>query len=160
MFVPVPQQHRNTYGGTAYWIPLFSVWQKNKARIVFDAAAQTDGVCLNDHLLQGPDRNNSLRGVLLRFRRYPYAAKADIENMFHRFGIPDNQSTYVRFFWFRDNNPNKEIIEYWSKVHLMGKTSSPAIANLGVRYAARKEPPKDGQTWLQEDDILDPDLSN
>ena len=46
----------------AYWIPLFSVWQKGKSRIVFDARAPTQDVCLNDKLLQGPDRNNSLRG--------------------------------------------------------------------------------------------------
>ena len=156
-FAPVPSRHRYITTGKAYWIPLFSVWQKGKARIVFDAKAQTNGICLNDHLLQGPDRNNSLRGVLMRFCREPYALIADIENMFHQFTVPEEQATYMRFFWFRDNDPNKEIIEYWSNVHLMGETSSPAIANLGVRYAARKEPPTDGHQWLKEDDILNPD---
>ena len=38
----------------------------------------------------------------------------------------------------------------------MGNTSSPAIANLGVRYAARKDPPANGRQWLIEDDLLDP----
>ena len=159
-FVPVPYKDRENHNGRAYWIPLFSVWQKNKARIVSDAAAKTQGVCLNDHLLQGPDRNNSLRGVLLRFRREPYAVKGDIENMFHQIAIPDDQTTYMRFFWFRKNNPNRELVEYWSKVHLMGLTSSPAIANLGIRYASRKVPPTDGLVWLQEDDLLNPDQSN
>ena len=42
----------------------------------------------------------------------------------------------------------------------MGNTSSPAIANLAVRYAARKEPPKNGLQWLKEDDLLDPCQSN
>ena len=107
-------------------------------------------------LLQGPDRNKTLRGVLLRFRRHPYAVMADIENMFHQLAVPDEQNNHMRFFWYRDNDPNKEIIEYWSKVHLMGNTSSPAIANLGVRYAARKDPPVNGRQWLVEDDLLDP----
>ena len=49
-----------------------------------------------------------------------------------------------------------EIIEYYSSVHLMGLRSSPAIATVGIRFAARKNPPKDGPIWIQEDDILDP----
>ena len=119
-------------------------------------AAKTNDICINDLLLKGPDRNNSLRGVLQRFRRHPYAVTADIENMFHQFAIPEDQRTYLRFFWYKDNDPKKEIIEYYSRVHLMGLRSSPAIANVGIRYAARKDPPKDGHTWIAEDDLLDP----
>ena len=159
-YVPVPHQYQYNHDGHANWISLFSVWQKQKARIVFDAAAKTQGVCLNDHLLPGPDRNNSLRGVLLRSRRHPYVVMADIENMFHKIAIPPDQYTYLRFFWYKDNDPRKAIIQYWSKVHLMGLTSSPANANLAVRYAARKQPPIDGQTWIQEDDILTLDQPN
>ena len=100
-FIPVPTHEQQNTQGQAYWIPLFSVWQKGKSRIVFDSAAKvkTTEVCINDTLLKGPDRNNSLRGVLLRFRRHPHAVTADIENMFHQFAIPDHQRTYLRFFW-------------------------------------------------------------
>ena len=42
----------------------------------------------------------------------------------------------------------------------MGNTSSPAIANLAVRYAARKDPPTNGKQWLKEDDLVDPCQSN
>jgi len=156
-FVPVPREHQSQkyQKGRAYWIPLFDVWKNQKARIVFDSATTVTGEkCLNDMLLQGPDRNNSLRGVLLRFRHHPYAFTGDIENMFHNFAVPDRQSTYMRFFWFEDNDPNRQLIEYWSKVHLMGNTSSPAVANLGIRYAARKNPPSNGNQWLKEDNLL------
>ena len=37
----------------------------------------------------------------------------------------------------------------------MGKTSSPAVANLAVRYAARSQPPVSGEKWIEEDDLLD-----
>ena len=37
----------------------------------------------------------------------------------------------------------------------MGLKSSPAIANTGVRFAVRDQPPKNGQEWLNEDDLLD-----
>merc|ERR1712015_36346 len=89
---------------------------------------------MNEHharilMVQGPDRNNSLRGVILRFRRHPYAVTADVENMFHQFAVPDKDKTYLRFFWYENNDPDRPMIEYWAKVHLMGLKSSPAIAN-------------------------------
>ena len=39
--------------------------------------------------------------------------------------------------------------------HLMGLTSTPTVASLAVRYAARIEPPCDGNTWMVEDDLID-----
>ena len=48
------------------------------------------------------------------------------------------------------------MIEYWSKVHLMGLKSSPAVANTGVRFAVRDQPPRNGSAWITEDDLLDP----
>ena len=155
-FVPVPAAQRTQQHGVAYWIPIFSVWQKGKARLVFDSVAKYQDRCLNDSLFQGPDGNNSLRGVLIRFRKHPYAATADVANMFHQIAVPDNQKTFMRFFWFRDNDPKKELIEYWSGVHLMGNKPSPAIASLTIQYAARPNPPVDGATWILDDDLLDP----
>ena len=155
-FEPVPRDQQFSKTGHAYWIPQFSVKQKGKARIVYDSAAKTDGVCINDKLLQGPDTNNSLRGVIHRFRRHPFAVTADVENMFHQFAIPDEQRTYLRFFWFQNNDPDLPLVEYWSRVHLMGLKSSPAIANSGVRFAVRERPPVNGKAWIIEDDLLDP----
>ena len=48
-FVPVPFNQRHNTNGYAYWIPLFSVWQKEKSRIVFDSAAQTQKYALTIH---------------------------------------------------------------------------------------------------------------
>ena len=159
-FIPVPPEDRNPLPGEAYWLPIFSVWQKGKARVVFDAAAKMDGVCMNENLLQCPDRNNSIRAVILRFKQHPYAVTADIANMFHQIAVPKEHSTYMRFFWYKDNDPEKQLIEYYSRVHLMGYTSSPAIANLAVRYAARQIPPANGLAWIDEDKLLDPHQSH
>ena len=125
--------------------------------MVFDSRVRgAKEASLNEKLMQGSDHNNSLKGVLLRFRKHPYAAMADIENMFHHITLPEEQSTYLRFFWFCDNNPEEEMVEYWSKVHLMGNMSSPAVTNLAVRYVAREHPPESGDQWMEEDDLLDP----
>ena len=84
-FEEVPREYALPNPGKAFWLPLFAVPQKDKARIVFDAAAKYNGRSLNDFLLPGPDRNNALRAVLLRYRRYRTAFAADVENMFHQF---------------------------------------------------------------------------
>ena len=155
-FEPVPHQWLSNNNNPTNCIPIFAVKQKGKGRLVFDAAAKTNDMCLNDTLYQGPDRNNSLRGVVLRFRKHPIAVTADIENMFHNIAVPEKHRDSMRFFWFQDNNPDKPLIEYRSKVHLQGLRSSPPIANLTVRYASRSKPPTNGNNWITKDDLLDP----
>ena len=75
---------------------------KGKVRIVFDAKQRKDGMSLSNTFLQGPDNNNALRAVLLRFRLKPVAFTADIKNMFHQFYVPEEDRTSLRFFWFKD----------------------------------------------------------
>ena len=52
--------------------------------MVYDAAAEFGGISLNKELLQGPQLNNSLVGVLIRFRKEDVAVASDIESTFHR----------------------------------------------------------------------------
>ena len=79
--VPTPKQ---------WFLPHHPVRNPNKSgkvRIVMDAAAVHDGVSLNDKLRIGPDLQNSLVGVLLRFREQRVGLAADIEAMFHQVQI-------------------------------------------------------------------------
>ena len=58
--------------GKTWFIPHHGVYHKDKPgkiRIVFDCSAKFKGISLNNCLYQGPDLNNNLLGVLLRFRR-------------------------------------------------------------------------------------------
>ena len=118
------------------YIPIFPVYneQKNKTRLVFDSSASFNGASLNNALMQGPDLNNSLVGVLLRFRLEEVAINADIEKMFHSFYVDPNQVDLLRFFWFKDNDASKEIVPYRARVHIFGNKPSPAIANFALRY--------------------------
>ena len=134
----VPEEEIEVKPGKAWWLPVFPVThaKKLKTRIVFDSSAEYEGWSLNKALLQGPNENNNLKGVLLRFRDGPIGVCADIKTMFHNFFLPKEDRDYIRFFWFRDNNPDNQLVEMRAAVHIFGNSPSPAVANFGLKSAS------------------------
>ena len=84
-------------------------------------------------LLQGPDLLNRLDGVLLRFRREPYAVVADIEQMFFQFQVHKSDRDYLRFLWHKNNDPMQDLDDFRMKVHVFGNAPSPAVATYALR---------------------------
>lgn len=126
-------------GEECWYLPTFGVYHPqmpNKIRVVFDSSAQFRNVSLNDVLLRGPNLNNTLVGVLLRFRKEQIAITADIEQMFFSFKVREDHRNYLRFLWHKDNCPDKEIIDYRMTVHVFGNSPSPAVAIYGLRRTA------------------------
>ncbi|XP_057684651.1 uncharacterized protein LOC130910980 [Corythoichthys intestinalis] len=122
-----------------WYLPLFGVYhpkKPGKIRIVFDSSAPYEGVSLNDVLLTGPDLNNSLVGVLMRFRKEQVATTADIEHMFHCFVVKANHRDFLRFLWYKDNDISSEVAEYRMCVHIFGNSPSPSVAMYGLKRAA------------------------
>ncbi|XP_064461872.1 uncharacterized protein LOC135372079 [Ornithodoros turicata] len=126
--------------GQEYWyLPIFGVYHPRKPgqiRVVFDSSAKFQGISLNDVLLSGPNLVNSLLGVLLRFRKEAFAVTADIQQMFYCFVVREEHRDFLRFFWFLDNDPTKEVVEYRMRVHVFGNSPSPAVATYGLRRTA------------------------
>lgn len=136
--VPVPAEEVSSPKGTGkiWYLPHFGVYHPKKPdqiRVVFDSSAEFQGVSLNRELLTGPDFMNSLVGVLSRFRREDIAAMCDVEQMFHSFNVDPKHRDFLRFLWFKDNDPSQKIIEYRMTVHLFGNGPSPAVATYGLR---------------------------
>ncbi|KAI3351107.1 hypothetical protein L3Q82_005671 [Scortum barcoo] len=100
--------------------------------------ARFEGVSLNEVLLPGPNLTNSLLGVLLRFREEPVAIIADIKQMFYCFLVQEEDRDVLRFLWFKNNNPEEEVVEYCMRVHVFGNSPSPAVATYGLRRAAQE----------------------
>ena len=122
-----------------WYLPSFGVYHPQKPgqiRIVFDSSAQYKNISLNDVLLRGPDLNNSLIGVLVRFRSEPFAVMADVQQMFHSFMVKEEHRDYLRFLWFKDHQLDGDIVEYRMKVHVFGNCPSPAVAIYGMKRTA------------------------
>lgn len=122
-----------------WYLPVFGVYhpqKRDQIRAVFDSSAKFNGVSLNDVLLSGPDLNNTLIGVLLRFRKGTIAVTADIQQMFYQFYVHEKHRDFLRFLWYRNNNIDGDLIEYRMKVHVFGNSPSPAVATYGLRKTA------------------------
>ena len=76
---------------------LYHPQKPDKIRVVFDSAAETDGISLNKLLLSEPNFTNSLLGVLLRLHQDPTAFMADIEQMFYSLTL---EKIIVTFYGF------------------------------------------------------------
>ena len=83
--------------------------------------------------MSGPNLTNSLLGILLRFRKDRYAVSADIEQMFYSFLVSPEHRDYIRFLWYRDNDPDKELIQYRMRAHEFRNSPSPAVATYKLR---------------------------
>ncbi|KAI3358854.1 hypothetical protein L3Q82_015246, partial [Scortum barcoo] len=125
--------------GNMWYIPHQGVYhprKPGKIRVVFDCSAKYEGTALNNHLLTGPDLTNGLTGVLCRFRKHPIAVICDVEKMFHRFHVNQDDRDYLRFLWWKNGDTSSEPKEYRMKVRLFGAASSPGCANYGMKYLA------------------------
>ncbi|KAK3753685.1 hypothetical protein QZH41_013131 [Actinostola sp. cb2023] len=139
--IPAPnaQLNRHENNGNVWYLPHFGVYHPRKPtqiRVVFDSSAEFKGVSLNKELLTGPDLTSSLFGVLLRFRHHNTAAMCDVEQMFHSFKVDQKHQNFLRFLWYRNNDPLEEIIAYQMTVHLFGNGPSPAVATFGLQKTA------------------------
>ncbi|XP_043472930.1 uncharacterized protein LOC122505403 [Leptopilina heterotoma] len=110
----------------SWYLPHFGVVnlkKSKKIRLVFDCAAKTLGICLNDNLLVGPDLTNTLFGVLIRFRRGKIAIKGDIREMFLQVKIRKEDQHVQKFLW-RGMDRSKEPDTYIMTSMLFGSASS------------------------------------
>ena len=157
---PVPRDELDF--NPKWYIPVFPVYhpRKKKLRLVFDASANFQQTSLNEHLLQGSDQNSSLYGVLCRFRENQVAVTWDIESMFHCFYVNPEDRNFLRFFWWEDNNPVNDIIEYRMRVHLFGNRSSPGVAIHCLHFAADMSEDEDVMQFVKRNFYVDDGLGS
>ncbi|XP_036346934.1 uncharacterized protein LOC118756274 [Rhagoletis pomonella] len=113
-----------------WFLPIFTGANKNKnkTRIVWDAAAAVENVSLNSYLMSGPDLLTSLIGTLMRFRERRVAIAGDIREMFHQIRIRDEDQASQLFLW-RNGNRSRQPDVYAMMVMTFGAACSPSLAN-------------------------------
>lgn len=113
-----------------WYLPHFGVTNDSKPeklRLVFDAAAKSSGVSLNDQLEPGPDLLQALYGVLIRFRQYAVVVKVDIRDMFMPVGVREQDCGALRFLW-REKDRKSYPVTYEMTRLVFGANSSPCSA--------------------------------
>lgn len=65
-------------------------------------------------------------------------ASADIQQVFHRFLVREENHNFLRFLGFRENDPSKDITEYCMRVHVFGNCPSLAVAIYWPQIASNK----------------------
>ena len=136
----VPKDEVNSEN-RVWYIPHHPVVNPNKpgkVRIVYDCAASSHGVSLNERLMKGPDLVNRLVGVLLRFRKCKIAIVEDIESMFYQVRCAPKDVDSLRFLWWPGGNLSTEAVPYRMKVHLFGAKSSPSCAAFALLETAKR----------------------
>lgn len=123
-----------------WYLPHHAVWHPRKPeepRVVFDCAAKTKGVSLNNQLLRGPENTSSLIGVILRFRVESVAVAADVKRMFHQVFVAPEDRGALCYLWWPDGDITKEPKTHQMLVHIFGATSSPSVAEYALRRTAQ-----------------------
>ena len=123
----------------AHYLPHHAVIKRDKettkVRIVYDASARSTGCSLNECLHKGPKFEQSILGILLRFRTHRVALIADIEKAFLMVAIDKNDRDFLRFLWVRDiasEEPQIRIFRFCRAV--FGVSSSPFLLNATVQH--------------------------
>ena len=117
--------------------PVFNPKKPAKVRIVKDAAAEVHGVSLNKDLITGPDLNNQLTSVFMKFRVGRFALAADIEAFFHQVCVPDSDADSLRFYWIDDIFSNSLPYTMQMLRHIFGAKDSATCAIHALRQTAR-----------------------
>ena len=108
-----------------------------KLRIVFDCASRFRGESLNDKCYRGPDLNNKLLHVLLRFRQHEFSVMADIEAMYYQVRIPLEDRDVLRFLWVDSQG---DIAQYRMTSHVFGGIWCASSSTFALRQTLLDDP--------------------
>ncbi|KAJ8278530.1 hypothetical protein GJAV_G00088610 [Gymnothorax javanicus] len=125
-------------------------------RLVWNSSQKCRGVSLNDLLLKGPDVLNSIRAVLLKFRRGVFAALGDIKKMYNSVWLEDQEVHLHRFLW--RGSEEEELGEYAVTRVNIGDKPAGCIAQLAMRETANLPQfshLEEERRVLQEDSYVD-----
>ena len=118
--------------GKWWYLPHHGVYNHNrpgKIHVVLDLDAEFQRTLINKSLLPSPDLANQIVGVLLRFREEPVAVTVDFEALYHQVKIPVKQRSFLQFLWWKNSDPQNEVVDDEMTAHVFGGISFPSGSN-------------------------------
>lgn len=114
-----------------YYLPHHGVLRESstttKLRTVFDASAiTTSGLSLNDIQMIGPNVQDDLLSILIRFRQHKFVISGDIEKMYRAIEINPVQRPLQQILFRSD--PSQPIKTYTLNTVTYGTASAPYLA--------------------------------
>ena len=93
-------------------------------RVVLNSSQKFKGVSMNDCLAKGPDcYNNSLLGMLVRFREHATVLIGDIKKMYNTVHLEELEQHMHRFLWRECNQSRKPDVWVITRVNLGDRPS-------------------------------------
>ncbi|XP_022832139.1 uncharacterized protein LOC111360435 [Spodoptera litura] len=109
-----------------------------KLRVVFNASARSlSGLSLNDILYRGPNLQQDLQELILKWRQYQYVFTADIEKMYRQIMVHPDDQPYQKILW--RNTQNQPIQTYQLTTVTYGTKPAPFLAMMCLKQLATAE---------------------
>ncbi|CAK1590551.1 unnamed protein product [Parnassius mnemosyne] len=110
----------------------------SKFRVVFNASCKTSwGNSLNDVMKCGPNLQEDLQSLIIKYRQYQFAFTADIEKMSRQIWIHPDDQQLLRIVW-RDS-PSEPIKDYQLTTVTYGMKAAPFLAMMTLKQLACDE---------------------
>ncbi|CAH4020416.1 unnamed protein product [Pieris brassicae] len=128
-----------------YYLPHHCVTREHsettKLRVVFNGSAKTStGLSLNDVMYTGPNLQQDLQSLILKWRRFRYVYTADVEKMFRNIDIFECDRKMQRIIW--RNSQGRPLQEYELTTVTYGTKAAPFLAMMTLKQLAMDERPR------------------
>ncbi|KAJ8722107.1 hypothetical protein PYW08_004509 [Mythimna loreyi] len=112
--------------------------ETSRTRIVFDASCKgTNNISLNDELLVGPQLQDDLRNLLMKWRMKRVCFMADIKQMYRQILVTREDANFQRILW--RPNESDDFDEYRLLRVTFGTASAPYLAVRTLHQTADDE---------------------
>lgn len=142
----------------SYFVPHHAVMREKsestKLRVVYDASCRTSsGLSINDIQMVGPNIQDSLFNILLRFRQHMYVLSGDIEKMYRQTAISEPDRDLQLILW-RDD-PNSPLNTYRLNTVTYGFASASYLSTRCIWQLGEECHDDNIKTVMQRDMYID-----
>jgi hypothetical protein len=144
----VPEKERED---KSVYLPHHAIIREDKettrTRVVFDASCKgSNNISLNDELMIGPQLQDDLRNLLMRWRMKRVCFVADVQKMYRQILVTKEDANYQRILWRQ--NECEELKEYRMLRVTFGTAPAPYLAVKTLQKIAIDEGEKQDDTQV------------